>query len=179
MINNILFLIIFIFTIYLIVTIKKKHRNKYSHAWRRSSANKINKKLKSFNKSGQIFSYLRKVDPFVVEEVILNSIEYREDIKVIRNKRYTGDNGVDGRFILTSNRKEYLYLIQVKRYSKYINAKDIIKFHEQIKLENAACGLFIHTGKSGKEVYNKLSNLKNIKLISGQKLIKLLQEGHF
>ena len=158
-------------------------KQKDSHAWRRKSADKAFKKIQKFTHPGQIFSYLRKVDPFVVEEIILNSIEHREDIEVIRNERYTGDNGVDGRFILTVNNngicQERLFLIQVKRYSNHINSKDIEKFHNQINSEDAYSGLFVHTGKSGKGVYDKLSNSRKIKLLSGQKLIDLLLKGVF
>ena len=156
---------------------------KKSHEWRQKSASEILIKIKSFKYHGQIFSYLRKIDPFVMEELILNSLEHREDIQIIRNKKYTGDNGIDGRFsetLLKDGKKiKRLYLIQVKRYSQYINAKDIIKLNNRIEVEKAYFGLFIHTGKSGKAVYTNLSSSGKIKLISGNKLIDLLLHGKF
>lgn len=158
-------------------------KHKKSHIWRRKSADKTLKKIKSFKFPGQIFSYLRKVDPFVVEEIILNSIEHRKDIEVIRNDKYTGDGGIDGRFNLTvlidAKETQRLYLIQVKRYSSYINVKDVNKFNKQIVEENAYAGLFVHTGKSGKAVYKELITSGKIKLVSGNKLIDLLINGRF
>lgn len=170
-----------VYLLWLLFASSKKY--KQSHVWRRKSADKVLAKIKSFEFPGQIFSYLRKVDPFVVEEIILNSIEHREDIEVIRNDRYTGDGGIDGRFNLTvmidTKKVQRLYLIQVKRYSSYINAKDVNKFDKQIINENAYAGLFVHTGKSGKAVYKELTTSGKIKLVSGNKLIYLLIDGRF
>ncbi|RXJ82158.1 restriction endonuclease [Arcobacter sp. F2176] len=154
-------------------------REKKSHAWRKKSANKTLAKIRAFEHQGQIFSYLRKIDPFVMEELILNTLEKRKDIDIIRNEKYTGDGGVDGRFIHIVENEKRLYLVQVKRYSKYINASDINKLDEQIKKEKAYKGLFVHTGKSGKLVYNNLALSGNINLISGNGLIKLIIDGIF
>lgn len=158
-----------------------KDKTKYSHTWRRKSAIATLEKIKTFPHPGQVFEYLRKIDPFVFEELILHAIEHREDIEIIRNDRYTGDNGIDGRFKLTKvidgKKKQRLYLVQAKRYSQHINAKDVEKFRNQIKEEKAYGGLFVHTGKSGKEVYNYLSSGSNIRLVSGKKLIDLFVFG--
>jgi len=51
-----------------------------------------------------VFAYLRKVEPFIVEELVLSALDQREDIKIQRNKRYTGDNGVDGRFYIKTKK---------------------------------------------------------------------------
>jgi len=167
----------------LFISLTPSVKNKKSHKWRRKSADRALAKIKNFKFPGQIFLYLRKVDPFVVEEIILNSIEHRQDIKITRNDRYTGDGGIDGRFILTdvidTKEVQKLYLIQVKRYSSYINAKDVNEFHKQVIVEGAYAGLFVHTGKSGKAVYNELTSSGKVKLVSGHKLIDLLIDGKF
>ena len=176
-------IVTFIFILILWVSFSSSKKYKKSHIWRRKSADKTLKKIKSFKFPGQIFSYLRKVDPFVVEEIILNSIEHRQDIEVIRNDKYTGDGGIDGRFNLTvrvdAKEVQRLYLIQVKRYNSYINVKDLNKFNKQIVEENAYAGLFVHTGKSGKAVYKELTTSGKIKLVSGKRLIDLLINGRF
>ncbi len=172
-------IIFFCFFVWIIFKTKDK-KSQRTHTWRRKTANKTLAKIREFENEGQIFSYLRKIDPFVMEELILNTLEKRKDIEIIRNKRYTGDGGVDGRFIHIVNNSKRLYLVQVKRYSKYINAKDINKLDEQIRKEKAYKGLFVHTGKSGKLVYNNLALSNNkINLISGNRLIKLILDGKF
>jgi len=161
---------------------KKRKKEKYSHKWRRKSSVVALQKLQSINHHGKFFSYLRKIDPFVVEEIILNAIEVRSDIEVIRNEKYTGDGGVDGRFNYTPNnqsKKKHLCLVQVKRYKSYVNAKDINTFHDQIMKEGALFGLFVHTGKSGKGVHNNIAESCKIKLISGNKLIDLIKDASF
>ncbi|MEX6059375.1 restriction endonuclease [Enterobacter hormaechei] len=40
-------------------------------------------------------NYLRKIDPFVFEELLLEGFE-AHGFRTIRNKRYTGDGGIDG-----------------------------------------------------------------------------------
>lgn len=154
-----------------------KRREKYSHKWRKISAQKVLLKLQTFNE-GQIFSYLRKIDPFTMEELILTALDRREDIKVERNKKYTGDGGVDGRFYILNTKKEPLKcIIQAKRYSSFINQKHLKEFVNQIHKENAYLGLFIHTGKTSKDSFDFARSIKNLKIISGEKLINLIHFG--
>ncbi|WP_192840691.1 restriction endonuclease, partial [Enterobacter hormaechei] len=44
-------------------------------------------------------NYLRKIDPFVFEELLLEGFE-AHGFRTIRNKRYTGDGGIDGQVII-------------------------------------------------------------------------------
>ncbi|MBO1996782.1 restriction endonuclease [Staphylococcus epidermidis] len=53
-------------------------------------------KINTFPHFGQKIAYLRKIDPFVFEELLLEGFE-RRGFEVIRNRRYTGDGGIDGR----------------------------------------------------------------------------------
>ena len=176
---EIFYLIILIMFFCFLLWLLFRKKEKKSHKWRKKSAHIALKKIRTFEHEGQIFSYLRKIDPFVMEELILNTLENRKDIIIIRNEKYTGDGGVDGRFIHIINNEKRLYLVQVKRYSKHINANDIKKLDEQIKKEKAYKGLFVHTGKSGKLVYENLSLSRKIDLVSGNKLIKLILNGTF
>ena len=152
-------------------------KEKYSHKWRKASAVKVLKKLETLNEA-QIFTYLRKIDPFTMEELILTVLDKREDIRIERNKKYTGDFGVDGRFyILKDNTKPLKCIIQAKRYSSFINPKHLKEFANQIHEENAYLGFFIHTGKTSKNSFAFAKSINNLEIISGQRLIKLIRFG--
>ncbi|MCT7910706.1 restriction endonuclease [Arcobacter lacus] len=165
-------------TLLLFYFIKRVFFNeKYSHKWRKKSAVKVLKKLENLNEA-QIFTYLRKIDPFTLEELILTVLEKREDIKIERNKKYTGDGGVDGRFyILENNKKPLKCIIQAKRYSSLINPKHLKEFANQINQENAYLGFFIHTGKTSKNSFAFAKSVNNLEIISGRRLIKLIKFG--
>lgn len=181
--------IVLMFTVLLVVIYKNLSvKQKKSHIWRQKSANKALDILKAFKNDGQIVSYLRKLDPFVFEELLLIAIAQNKNCKVIRNSKYTGDGGIDGKFIYTNDdKKKYLYLVQAKRYSAYINNKDILALSKKVKEEKAHQGLFIHTGRSGKDALKiayHTDNLAifygysdNIKLLSGSKLVDLIKYG--
>lgn len=156
----------------------KYFKEKYSHTWRKKSANKVLEKIRHFD-SPQVFAYLRKVEPFIVEELILSALDQREDIKIQRNKRYTGDNGVDGRFYIKNKEVNLKFVVQVKRYSSYINPKHLEDFQKQIIKEKADKGLFIHTGKTSKNSLELSKNDDKLEIISGEKLINLIKTGSF
>lgn len=115
-----------------------------------------------------VIPYLRKIDPFVFEELLLTVFE-EKGYKVIRNKRYTGDGGIDGRIIENGN----IVLIQAKRYKSYVSREHIMNFRKLIEHSNSNKGYFIHTGKTGSDTLKNSSDEKLI-IISGHKLIKLI-----
>ena len=181
--NDNIFIIISLFSIllYLGNFLYKKFGTKYSHKWRIKSANKVLDKIQNME-DAQIFAYLRKVDAFTMEELILSSFDKREDIKVIRNKKYTGDGGIDGRFYhyteINGKKVKRKYIIQVKRYSSYINKNHVMDFIEQIEKEKAYSGFFVHTGKTSKDLMTFSKNMDNVEIISGQKLIQLVKHSN-
>ena len=126
-----------------------------------------------------MLAYLRKDEPFIVEELVLSALDRREDIKIQRNKRYTGDNGVDGRFYIKNKEVNLKFVVQVKRYSSYINSKHLEEFHEQIIKEKAYKGLFVHTGKTSKNSLELSKNNDKLEIISGERLINLIRTGSF
>jgi restriction system protein len=150
----------------------QKFKTKKSHKWRRKSAKQTVEKLRKFSNNAHRLSYLRKVDPFVFEEMILYSLSLRKDVKIIKANRYTGDGGIDGRFIF----KGHTVLIQAKRYTNYIQKKHVEEFCEVLRKENAY-GLFVHTGKTGKKTRESFCD--NLKLISGEKMLDLLFKSEF
>lgn len=125
-------------------------------------------KIREIKNPSQVMNYLRKIDPFVFEELILTALE-ADGFKVVRNDRYTGDGGIDGKVFLGKD----LYYIQAKRYPGKVVTSHIVDF-ENIVIRDGVKGLFIHTGSTplpGKD-FAKRSN--HIEIISGKKLLKLL-----
>lgn len=146
---------------------------KFAPRWRVKIGDKIIKKLrKNLNNKlyseGQCLSYLRKIDPFVFEELLL-SIYKERGFKIKRNKRYTGDGGIDG-IVWIDGCKTY---IQAKRYKSYIQKKHVLEFILLTEKDHVN-GVFIHTGKTGAKTKNEAFN-NNIEIISGRKLIDFIQ----
>lgn len=156
----VLFLVLYFFKI-------KRKRDKHSKNIKKSSM--ILKKINSFEYPGQKINYLRKIDPYVFEELLLTAFEIK-GFSIKRNKKYSGDGGLDGT-IYDKNKNKIL--IQAKRYSSYINSEHIKDFSALIIKEKAMKGYFIHTGKSSK-IIRKSFNHSNIEIIGGTKLISLL-----
>ena len=119
---------------------------------------------------GRLFSYVRTIDPFVFEELLLIAFKSR-GLKVIHNKRYTGDGGIDGIVVLPSKHR---IAIQAKRYKQHINVHHLHDFSRAIHAFGCHGGYFIHCGKSGSTVYQQLP--KGISLISGNNLHRLLTD---
>lgn len=115
------------------------------------------------------FAYLRAIDPFVFEELILEAFE-RKGHKVRRNTRYTGDGGIDGRMWSKSG---VLHLVQAKRYSNHINPAHIDDF-SRVVMKKKCRGLFVHTGRTGKLAREKFNQNPHLTVISGPKLMRLL-----
>lgn len=146
---------------------------KWMHLYRIRKAKKVLQKIKEIGKNtdsgGRIISYLRKIDPYVFEELVLTAIE-NSNIRVIRNKSYSGDGGIDGIF----KAKKGKVLVQCKRYKSYINAKDVLQLTEAVKSNKYYFGIFVHTGKTGEKSKDYMRTEKNILFISGSVLVKLL-----
>ncbi|MCF2001567.1 MULTISPECIES: restriction endonuclease [Enterobacteriaceae] len=116
-------------------------------------------------------NYLRKIDPFVFEELLLEGFE-AHGFRTIRNKRYTGDGGIDGQVIIG----KYRYLIQAKRYRGHIALQHVQEFEKLLKRHNCR-GLFCHTGKTGAGSKSVSIASERMEIISGQRLIDLLTPG--
>lgn len=177
MFNNIPDNNLFQYSVLLIVVIllflysKYKNKKKFNkHEYNQKLATKIINKINDFEHSGQKINYLRKIDPFVFEELLLNA--YKEKgYKIVRNKRYTGDGGLDGTMYDSKGRK---IIIQAKRYSNYIKPSHVRDFALLVINNNAYSGYFIHTGRASVNTRNEFINT-NVKIIGGSELITLLQ----
>jgi restriction system protein len=87
---------------------------------------------------------LRRTKPFVFEELLLHCFK-EQGWQIMRNERYTGDDGIDGRLY----RDGKLYFVQAKRYSGHIEAAHLREFEAVIQEYGAAGGFFVHTGRTG------------------------------
>lgn len=117
---------------------------------------------------GKLFAYLRKIDPFVFEELLLLCFKAR-GFQVKHNQAYTGDGGFDGIVILPNKKR---FAIQAKRYQWHIDRKDVEDFCQLIKIKQLHGGFFIHTGRTGEAAYEARQNL--VYLISGNGLHGLI-----
>ena len=129
-------------------------------------ARKLTGTIRSIKNNRARLSYLRKIDPYVFEELVLNSLS-NSGYRIQRNDRYSGDGGIDGKVISRGG----VILIQSKRYSNHINASDVKDFARVCK-QNKSYGLFVHTGRTGRLA--KQHKSKNIDIISGERLLKLV-----
>ncbi|HFO6221661.1 TPA: restriction endonuclease, partial [Escherichia coli] len=112
--------------------------------------------------------YLRKISPYVFEELLLLAFE-QQGMPVIRNPSYSGDGGLDGQVVINGER----WLIQAKRYGRTIRPAHIDAFGELLRRKGCR-GFFIHTGRTGNISRARLTLWPDIELISGQRLLQLL-----
>jgi restriction system protein len=149
---------------------KTERRHHYNQKRSRADLELI-RSMVPLENPGRVFAYLRKVDPYRFEELILSELERRQ-IRIIRSRRYSGDGGIDGQFFHDGE----LWLIQAKRYSKYIKPDHVWAF-EAISQRSRARGLFVHTGKTPQRLRSMDRQCGLVRIISGQELLKLFA-GH-
>lgn len=131
-------------------------------------AGRVLQKLRGFDHDGAVISYLRKIDPFVFEELLLSSFASR-GINITRNRRYTGDGGIDGRIVVDGR----VLFIQAKRYAGAVSTLHIRDF-SAICSQSGVSGLFIHTGRTPKHARGLP---RNVTLVSGSKLAALIKSS--
>ena len=149
---------------------KTERRHQYNQKRSRADLELIRSMVPLENPS-RVFAYLRKVDPYRFEEMILSELERRQ-IRITRSRRYSGDGGIDGQFFHEGE----LWLIQAKRYSNLIKPDHVWTF-EAICQRSRARGLFVHTGKTPKRLRSMDRQCGLVRIISGQELLKLFA-GH-
>lgn len=93
------------------------------HRRYRAAAARVLQRLPQLGGNGQRLAYLRKINPYVFEELLLLAFE-RQGYAVIRNTSYSGDGGLDGQVIIGDQK----YLIQAKRYGRAITQSHITRF---------------------------------------------------
>lgn len=165
-------------TIFLVVVIVLAALNRkadqalspHGRKWR--AARRVRKKLQREDmRPAQQLSYLRKIDPYVFEELVLMS--FREaGYAITRNRWYSGDGGVDGRMKKDGVR----WYVQCKRYCGYICARHVDEFSAVCERAGVH-GVFVHTGKTGGASKEVARQDENITIVSGGRLLWLVVEG--
>ncbi|MBU2790052.1 restriction endonuclease [Acidithiobacillus caldus] len=88
----------------------------------------------------QRIAYLRRLDPFVFEELVLDAFQ-RQGAVVLRSLRYSGDGGLDGRVYF---RGEW-YGLQCKRYKGDIPLRFLLDFRRSLTRAGLRRGFFVST----------------------------------
>lgn len=144
-------------------------RKRWLHWTLRREARKAIKNIKKVNGTEKKIEFLRSIHHFAFEELILCCFK-RMGWKIIRNKRYTGDGGIDG-IVWYKGEK---YLIQAKRYSGPISYKDVQDFYRLTILKKCK-GFFIHTGKTPQKI-NSIHGLNDkITFLYGKSLVEFIE----
>lgn len=141
------------------------------HRRYRKTAQRVLGRLPQLSSDGARLSYLRKINPYVFEELLLLALE-KQGLEVIRNRSYSGDGGLDGQVFINGER----WLIQAKRYSRSISPQHIQAFGKLLAREGCG-GFFIHTGRTGHMSRTLCSASPRLLIISGQRLLDLLSGG--
>ncbi|WP_432735242.1 restriction endonuclease [Cronobacter sakazakii] len=160
-------LLVAVFVVAFLLLRKTRGAHACRHQRYRQTANRVLLKMPEL-KAGQQILYLRKINPYVFEEMILTAIE-RRGIPVRRNQRYSGDGGIDGQFWIGQER----WLVQAKRFASAVRPEHIRQFGELARKEKCK-GLFVHTGRTGFISVKHFNDYPEILLVSGSSLLDLL-----
>ena len=137
-------LLIAIFGAALLTLIYRSYRIPITHRWRRRQARTMCEQLCGRDRDQPAalhYARLRAMDPLAFEELLLEAFE-RRGHRVIRNRRYTGDGGVDGEVIIDGQH----WLIQAKRYRDAIKPEHVREF-AMLCATRKRRGMFVHTGR--------------------------------
>lgn len=147
-------------------------RTPVRHRWRQRQAKTMAAHLQGRDRDQPvqlIFARLRAMDPLAFEELLLECFE-RRGFKIWRNRRYTGDGGVDGRTIIDGG----TVLVQAKRYAGAIRPEHVAAFVALCRSRRCR-GLFIHTGRTGPQSRRHLANDTSVSIVSGAELVAFLK----
>jgi restriction system protein len=146
------------------------------HRWRRRQARAMAAQLRGRDRLQPpqlLYARLRAMDPLAFEELLLESFE-RSGHKVVRNRCYTGDGGIDGQVVINGA----VWLIQAKRYADTIRPEHVAAFEALCRAKGRR-GLFIHTGRTGPQSRATAAHGSTVEIISGRALLALLTDGSF
>ena len=153
-------------------TIHWRLRNN-KHEQNIQSSQRVLEKIKSFE-FRSMFAYLRKIDPYLFEEVVLTALN-EQGYRIQRNASYSKDGGFDGMVYIEGS----TYMIQAKKYVSFVKTEHIKSFEQLVEnTSNVQGGLFVHTGKTPTSGKFFALRSKKIAIISGYLLVQLIH-GNF
>lgn len=158
----------------LLVLLLHRARVPIRHRWRRRQARAMALQLSGRDRLQPpqlLYARLRAMDPLAFEELLLECFE-RRGHGVVRNRRYTGDNGIDGQVMIEGD----IWLIQAKRYADAIRPEHVAAFEALCRAKGRR-GLFIHTGRTGPQSRAMVAGSDRVAIISGRALLSLLTGG--
>jgi restriction system protein len=120
-------------------------------------------------RSPLVLEVLRRICPFVFEELLLHVCT--DQGWQVERSCYTHDGGIDGAFYPWAGAR---FLIQAKRYTHEIEPAHVLQFVEVVEREQAAGGVFMHTGVSCEDLLFIEQNARDIILLSGEDLVAFL-----
>ncbi|MFA0809347.1 restriction endonuclease [Microbulbifer epialgicus] len=120
----------------------------------------------------QRFTYIRKVDHFLWEEILMSCFEER-GYPIIRTKM-TRDGGSDG--FVTIN--DDFVVIQAKRYKGRISKAHVVELDRLVNHNRRHDkGLFIHTGKTSTPIMEFFRSNDHMEILSGVDRILSFLDG--
>jgi restriction system protein len=143
----------------------RRSRPNYHHRRMRGQSDRALERLQAMQ-PGAVISYIRKMHPHAVEELVLSAAEAAGH-KVKRNRAYTGDGGIDGQIMVDGQ----WHLVQTKRYSSAINPAHVAYFSDLCRRRRQP-GLFVHCGRTGNK--SRANAAANVRFISGQAIVDLI-----
>lgn len=158
----------------LVALITCRLRAPIRHRWRRRQARIMCLQLQGVDRTqppSLVYSRLRRMDPLAFEELLLECFE-RRGCRVVRNHRYTGDGGVDGKVLIQGK----TWLVQAKRYASAIRPEHVDAFAALCRSKQMP-GMFIHTGRTGPSSRTLIERHAHIEIISGERLLALIHGG--
>ncbi|QNQ18639.1 restriction endonuclease [Kosakonia sp. SMBL-WEM22] len=147
---------------------RRQNASARRHRRYRATAGRVLDTLTRLPGDAQRLTYLRKISPYVFEELLLSAFE-RQGLIVVRNASYSGDGGLDGQVIIDGEH----WLIQAKRYSRAVSPAHVEDF-DRLLLQTGRRGLFIHTGRTGKMSRTIHTASPRLRIISGQRLLAII-----
>jgi restriction system protein len=160
----------------LLALLYRRYRMPLRHRWRRRQARVMCAQLCERDRDQPAalhYARLRAMDPLAFEELLLEAFE-RRGYRVIRNRRYSGDGGVDGEVVICGRR----WLIQAKRYRQAIRPEHVQDF-AALCARRGQYGMFIHTGRTGEMSRAAADGAPRVEIVSGRRLLALLTGGPF
>lgn len=137
------------------------------HRWNIRQALKILSKIRMFEHDGQVVAYLKKIDPYVFEEMVVQLFK-EAGFWIWLTPSYSGDGGLDGKAYHPSSGWCF---IQSKRYGRAIRTQHV---HAFVGLVGKKRGCFVHSGTSTDAIRMQLKNSR-VRMLSGSLLVSCIR----